>query len=172
MIYFEIIQTIDRPAEEVFRFLGNLSNMTNWNYYIQSVTKISGGNIGEGTIFEQKRPHDLHQFKITEYQLPHKVVVQLQPPGPDLQYGFTLTPLERSTKVVYHWRLHLEKYKLLKYLPGGTVKRWLLFFADRIIQTRVKPAVGQNFSKLKTLLEAGEVLLQDGRQIVLTSQMM
>src|SRR5579864_7582154 len=98
-INFEIAQIIEQPADQVFMFLGDLSNMKLWNYYIQSVSKVSDGDIGYGTLYEQKRPHDLNLYKITQYEVPYMVTVGLQPPGPPQQYGFKLKPVENKTHV-------------------------------------------------------------------------
>jgi hypothetical protein len=53
----------------------------------------------------------------------------------------------KSTRIVDRWRLDLGVPALLEPLAVG----------------RVKKAVRENLGKLKTLLEAGTVTLQDGR---------
>jgi uncharacterized protein YndB with AHSA1/START domain len=166
-ISFEIIQIIEQPIENVFSFLSNFSNMTLWNYYIQNVTKISPGNINVGSIFEMKRPHDLNLYKIIELDPPNKIVVELQPPGPKQQLIFELQSGNHQTTVTYKWHLDLEKYKALKYFPRSIFKRMLLSIPKRVILTKTKPAVEQNFKKMKELLETGQATLQDGRHVVL-----
>jgi len=169
-INFELSQTIEQPINRVFSFLQNFSNMPYWNYYVQSVTKISQGDITVGTIFEMKRPHDLNQYKILELQTPNKILLELQPPGPKQQLIFELTSNNNQTIVTYKWHLDLEKYKLLKYLPQGILKRLILSIPKKLILTKTRPAVEQNFKKLKELLETGQTILQDGRHIVLPNE--
>lgn len=94
-------------------------------------------------------------------------MAQLQPPGPDLLYSFTLTSLEGQTEVLYSWRLNVEHYSILKYVPRGSFKNWIISIIEKQILTKTKPAVAQNFYKLKTLLETGQVILQDGRTMTL-----
>jgi hypothetical protein len=166
-IEFELSQLIRQPVEKVFSFLSDFSNMPLWNYYIQRVSKISEGDIKVGSLFEMKRPHDLTIYKIIELKDSGSIVVQLQPPGPDQKIIFTLNQDGEDTRVRYKWILELEKYKVFKYIPHSIVKRWLLSIPEKIILTKTKPAVDQNFRKLKELLESGKTILPDGRQIVL-----
>ena len=56
---------------------------------------------------------------------------------------------------------------MLKYFPGGLFKRLILALPKKVILTKTKPAVEQNFKKLKELLEKGEVTLQDGRRVIM-----
>jgi hypothetical protein len=166
-ITFEIAQTIDQPIDRVFSFLSNFSNMPLWNYYIQNVTQISKGTINAGSTFEMKRPSDLNIYKITEFDPPNKIIVELQPPGPSLQLIFELKSKNNQTNLTYKWHLDLEEYKMLKYFPKSIFKRMILSIPKRIILNRTKPAVEQNFKKLKELLETRQATLQDGRHVVL-----
>jgi hypothetical protein len=166
-ISFEIAQIIEQPIDNVFSFLSNFSNMSSWNYYIQQVTKKSQGNVDVGSIFEMNRPHDLSTFKIIELDPPYKIMVELQPPGPKHQIIFELKGNNIETYITYKWCLDLAKNKALKYFPEGFFKRLILSIPKNLVLTKTKPAVEQNFKKLKELLETGEVRLQDGRHVVL-----
>ncbi|MDP4262835.1 MAG: hypothetical protein Q8941_09915 [Bacteroidota bacterium] len=165
IIGFELSQMIECPVEKTFSFLSDFTNMPLWNYYVQSVTKMTEGPVAEGTVFEQKRPHDLLFYKIVAIARPYKIMAEVQPPAPHLDYGFELYDQGEQTRVVYKWNLDLENYKLLKYIPRGKFKDWLLSFAGRLVQKKTRPAVMQNFGKLKILLETGRVTLQDGRSV-------
>lgn len=167
IIQFQNSQIIQCPREKVFAFLADFTHMPMWNYYIQSVTKISEGPVGLGTVFEQKRPHDLYRYKIVVYEPLQTIRVELQPPGPNLLYGFKLSGYAAQTQVTMDWQLNLDNYSVLKYVPKGLVKNWLLSLVDWQIQAKTKPATMENFNKLKILLETGEVTLQSGRRVVL-----
>lgn len=137
--------------------------MPRWNYYIQSVTKETPGVTDIGTIYKQKRPHDLLYYSVVEYHPPHHVAAQLPPPGPDMTYGFILHQLnDDKTELRYYWQLNLENYSVLKYIPGF-IRNGIMAIVRKIILSKTRPAVAANFSKLRTLLETGEVVLQDGR---------
>ena len=138
-----------------------------WNYNIQNVVKKSDGQDEVGVVYEQKRPHDTNLYKVIEFRKPESVKVELQPPKPLQQYGFELHALIHQTQVVYKWQVDLRKYKLLKFIPDGVFKNWILSFARNHTVKNIKPATEQNFLKLKELLEKGKVTLQDGRIISL-----
>ena len=165
IIAFELTQRIHCSPAVVFSFLSDVTNMPKWNYYIQRVSKVSEGAIQVGTIFELKRPHDLFYFIVVEFVPPNKITMQLQPPGPHMLYGFDLTACEGHTDVKYSWHLDLKRYSVLKYVPDGGFKNWLLSIVEKQILSKTKPAVEQNFFKLKALLETGEAVLQDGRRM-------
>ena len=167
LIHFELSQTIDFPIDKVFAFLSDFSNMPKWNYYITSATQSTPGPIQHGTVFKQIRPRDILSYQIKAFHPPHSVMVEVLPPGPLLQLAFNLSPINQSTQLIYSWHLDLRKYKLLKYLSNGWIKNAILSIVEKIILQKVKPAVAQNFGKVKILLEMGEVVLQDGRKVSL-----
>jgi hypothetical protein len=163
LISFEISQTINKPIEEVFAFLSDFTNMPKWNYYIERVTKISAGEVTIGTLYEQHRPHDTNIYKVIVYEPGRKITVELQPPKPLQQYGFELRQENKETRVIYHWQVDLSNYRILKFIPKGNFKNWLLSPARKHIFKNIKPATEQNFQHLKTLLETGQVTLQNAR---------
>lgn len=167
IIRFEISQVIQKPAKHLFLFVSDFTTMPFWNYYIQHVTRISVGANGIGTLYEQKRLHDVHSYKVVVHDKPDRITFELQPPGPLQQFGFILIAFGNGTRITYHWQVDLTRYKLLKYIPSGRFKNWILSFARKHILNVIKPATEVNFSKLKMLAEEGEVTLQDGRHVSL-----
>lgn len=165
MIQFELSQLIEQPKEKMFEFLKDFRNMTLWNYYVMEVQQVSEGDIKVDSLFLMKRKHDMHHYKLVEITPENSITVVLQPPSPNQQMHFILEDRNESTFVTYQWKVNLGNYKLLKYIPDFFLNRWLLGFAERHILNVIKPAVEQNFGKLKILVETGEVVLQDGRII-------
>ncbi|MGZ3584235.1 MAG: SRPBCC family protein, partial [Ktedonobacterales bacterium] len=53
MLTIEAQTNIRRPVHEVFAFLADFTHMPLWNYYINSVTQVSPGPLGMGTVFDQ-----------------------------------------------------------------------------------------------------------------------
>lgn len=141
--------------------------MSLWNYYIQAVSIVLENSDGAGTIFSIKRLHDINYYKVVEFIPGQKLKIELQPPGPLQYYGFDLEDRNGQTFISYNWAVDLRKYKGLRYLSNGFLKKWILSFAKKHIMKQIKPATEQNFNKLKMLLETGEVVLQDGRKITL-----
>lgn len=163
-ISFELTQTIARSPDEVFAFISDFSNMVYWNYYIQSVEKISAGNITTGSLFKMTRPRDVKVYKIIELTVPQKMALELQSPPSVYQLIFTIEKSGANTKLYYRWRINADGYPLFRSLPGF-LQRILLFIPRQIILQKTRPAVEENFKKLKELLENGKATLQDGRTV-------
>jgi carbon monoxide dehydrogenase subunit G len=148
MIEFENTIRINRPIAEVFAFLSDLENISKWNYYVVEVTKLSKGPIGIGTIYHQVRKTDEQDIRITEFEHNHKILVKTLPPSsPSIEMRFTLSEEGNTTRIRDDWKLDSG-------LPAPL---------ERLGTGRIKSAVAENLTKLKELLEMGQVILQDGR---------
>jgi len=148
MIEFENTIRIDRPITEVFAFLSDLENIPKWNYYVLKLKKISNGPIGIGSLYHQVRKTDEQDFRITELEKNHKLVVKTLPQSsPSLEMGFTLYEEGNTTRIRDEWRFDTGWPAPFEWLGAG----------------RIKSAVAVNLTKLKQLLEEGQVILQDGR---------
>ena len=152
MLEFENTIRIDRPVEEVFAFLSDFENIPKWNYYVLEVRQLSEGSIGVGTTYHQVRKSDQQDLRIIEFGPGHTVAVKTLPQStPDLEMRFTLNEEGSTTRVRDEWKLNTGKPAIFERLAGG----------------RIKSAVAENLAKLKELLEEGQVVLQDGRQVTL-----
>lgn len=152
MLEFENTIRIDRPVEEVFAFLSDFENIPKWNYYVLEVRQLSEGSIGVGTTYHQVRKSDQQDLRIIEFEPGHTVAVKTLPQStPDLEMRFTLYEEGSTTRVRDEWKLNTGRPAIFERLAGG----------------RIKSAVAENLAKLKELLEEGQVVLQDGRQVTL-----
>ncbi len=152
MVRFSNNLTIDRPIDEVFRFLADFENLPKWNYYVLEVRKLSDGPIGIGTAYHQVRKTDEQDFRITEFDQNHKVTVKTLPQSsPSLEMKFTLYEEGGATRIIDEWNLETRWPALL----------------ERLGARKVQAAVAENLTKLKELLEEGQVVLQDSRLITL-----
>lgn len=150
MLEFSHTIHLQRPVDEVFAFLADFENLPRWNYYVLQVRKLSPGPLGLGTTFHQVRKTDQQTFAISEFEPQSRLAVKTTPgSSPQLEMAFSLTPEGTGTRLVDHWKLETGQPALLEKLAGG----------------KVKAAVAENLGKLKSLLENGEVMLQDGRQM-------
>lgn len=147
MLTIESQTHIRRPIHEVFAFLADFTHMPLWNYYINSVTQLTPGPVGMGTIFDQIRRTDRQRYAIVEFMPDQQVAVQTLPPAQPLTLRFRLTPDEHGTQVIETWDLATG-------LPGPL---------ERLAQPRVRAAVATNLSVLTNLLETAEARLPDGR---------
>ena len=149
MLKFANIIDINRPLVEVFNFLSDFENIPKWNYYVLEVTKVSDGPIGIGTTYHQIRRTDEQDFLITNLEPNQMVAIKTLPrSSPDFEMRFSLQREGDTTRVQDEWKLETGLPVLVEKLAAGNIKA----------------AVAKNLTKLKELLEAGEVLLQDGRQ--------
>jgi hypothetical protein len=80
------------------------------------------------------------------------VAIETLPPERKLNMRFQFKPIENGTQVIDEWQLETDT-------PG-------LF--NLLVSKRVESAVAENLEKLKTLLETGQVTLQDGRRMKYT----
>jgi uncharacterized protein YndB with AHSA1/START domain len=152
MIEFENTVRVDRPITDVFAFLSDLENIPKWNYYVVEVRKLSDGPIGIGTTYHQVRKTDEQDFRISELDPNHKLAVKTLPQSsPGLEMRFTLDEEGGITRIRDEWKLDTGWPAPLEWLGAR----------------RVKSAVAENLTKLKELLEAGQVVLQDGRRATL-----
>ncbi|HZE83724.1 MAG TPA: SRPBCC family protein [Puia sp.] len=136
---------VERPIEEVFNFLSNFENMPKWNYYVLTVNKTTEGEITKGSIFHQVRKNDAQDLKVIEFEFPKTVAIATLPPERHLTMRFQLSQEGLFTRIEDVWQVKVS---------------WIVaFFIRHLIQS----AVGKNLKKLKTLMEKGEVTLQDGR---------
>ena len=150
MLEFENIVYIDRPIGEVFAFLSDFKNVPKWNYYVLEVRQRSESPIGVGTTYQQVRKTDEQDFRITEFEPNHMVAVKTLPQSsPSFERRFTLYEEGNTTCLRDEWKLDTGRPAIL----------------ERLALRRVKSAVAENLAKLKELLEEGQVVLQDGRQV-------
>ena len=152
MIEFENTIRIDRPVAEVFAFLSDLENIPKWNYYVLEVKKLSNGPIEIGTIYHQVRKTDEQDLRITELDQNNKIVVKTLPKSsPSLEMRFSLYDEGNATRIRDEWKLDSGWPAPVEWLGSG----------------KIKSAVAENLTKLKELLEKGQVVLQDGRLTML-----
>jgi uncharacterized membrane protein len=149
MLTIDVRTQIHRPAHEVFAFLADFTHMPLWNYYVRSVTQLTTGPLGVGTVFDQVRKTDRQQYAITEFVPDQQVAVRTLPPARPLTLRFRVTPDAQGTQVTETWELDTG-------LPG---------LLERMAQSRVRAAVAKNLAVLTTLLETGEAQLPDGRSV-------
>jgi len=150
MLEFENTVYIDRPVDEVFAFLSDFENIPKWNYYVLQVRQLSESPIGIGTTYHQVRKTDEQDFRITQFEPNHMIVVKTLPQSsPGLEMRFTLYEEGNTTRLRDEWKLDTGRPAILERLAGG----------------RVQSAVAENLAKLKKLLEEGRVVLQDGTQV-------
>jgi uncharacterized membrane protein len=150
MVRFENEISIERPVEEVYKFVADLENLPKWNYYIEDVSKTSPAPKTNGTEYHQVRKGDAQDLRVKEHIPNRLLIIETIPPSrPELRREMVFQPESGSTQLLDTWNLDLG-------LPT---------FIEKISANRVRSAVQENLEKLKILLETGQVTLQDGRLV-------
>jgi Polyketide cyclase / dehydrase and lipid transport len=149
MLTIEVHTQIHRPTHEVFAFLADFTHMPLWNYYVSSVTQVTSGPVGLGTVFDQVRQSDRQQYAVTEFTPDQQVAVRTLLPARPLTLRFRVTPGAQGAQVIETWELETGLLRPL----------------ERLAEPRVRAAVAVNLAVLTTLLEKGEAQLPDGRSV-------
>jgi uncharacterized membrane protein len=148
MIKFENGITIEKPVDEVFGYASDPENFPTWNYYVEEVQRLTQESLAVGARYHQRRRNDEQVLEVAALDPGHSITLRTVPPSrPELVRIMSFRSKNGATRITDRWELKLG-------IPG---------VIEVIAKRRVREAVRENLGKLKTLLEAGQVVLQDGR---------
>jgi uncharacterized membrane protein len=148
MIRFTDTIAINRPVDDVFTFLADFRHVPLWNHAVITVDALTEVPVRVGTRFHQVRQTDEQDYDITQLERPFLIEITTTPSSrPALVARFDLHPTETGTSVTDTWNLETGLPRALERLAGR----------------RIRAAVADNLDRLKTLLETGTAVLQDGR---------
>ena len=142
MINLDFGILVDRPMKDVFAFVSNPNNMSQWNSAVVSLQQSTPGAVGVGTKFktvgEMMGRRIEGELQITSYEPDTKCGFQLQA-GP-MQVNLTLAfkMVGTGTKVSLNAQGN----------PGGIFK-----LAAGVMAGQVKSMMEGNLARLKTVLE-------------------
>jgi carbon monoxide dehydrogenase subunit G len=142
MINLDFGVLVDRPMKDVFAFVSNPNNMSQWNSAVVSLQQSTPGAVGVGTKFktvgEMMGRRIEGELQITIYEPDTKCGFQLQA-GP-MQVNLTLAfkTVGTGTKVSLNAQGN----------PGGIFK-----LAEGVMAGQVKSMMEGNLARLKTVLE-------------------
>ena len=142
MAKVEVSVMIDRPVEEVGKFMSDLSNVPKWDTSISEVRQTSAGPLGVGSTcdYKEKMRNTTVSMRVTEYE-PNRRLSFEHTSGPfkGSTLTYSLEIIEEKTRVTRTDDLKLSGfYKLL----GPLVAR------------RMKRGIAAGFGNLKRLLES------------------
>jgi uncharacterized protein YndB with AHSA1/START domain len=107
--------TIDKPVEEVWKFLTDFENIPRWDIGVRETRKTSSGPAGLGTTFQNAGPflgHDaVREYKVTEYEPNKKVRVELTTPSSIIKkagVSYSVTPAGNGTLLTFVGSLELS----------------------------------------------------------------
>lgn len=144
MINLDFGVLVDRPVKDVFAFVSNPNNMSQWNSAVVSLQQSTPGTVGVGTKFktvgEMMGRRIEGEMQIIAYEPDTKCGFQLQA-GP-MQVNLTLSfkTVGTGTKISLNAQGN----------PGGIFK-----LAESVMAGQVKSMMEGNLARLKTVLEKG-----------------
>jgi uncharacterized protein YndB with AHSA1/START domain len=138
--------TIDRPIEEVWRFMSDFSNTPKWSPDIVEMTQTSPGPLGVGTTLLIRHPKQSLAGRVTEFEPDRSFVFEVTSgPARGTRVGYSMERIERNTRLVYSFDFKLEGFYRL-FGPFVTGR------ATRQGQTEAEA----NVSNVKRILESEE----------------
>jgi uncharacterized protein YndB with AHSA1/START domain len=146
MITINMTSLILRPVSDVFVFISTPENNSKWQYGSMESSQISEGRVAVGTKFSSFG-HFMGRriqttFEVTELEA-NKTYGFKTVSGPiQLQTSYKFESVSRGTNVTI----------LTRVSPGGFFK-----LVDPIVARAARKQFKENFSMLKTLLEASEM---------------
>ncbi len=142
MINLDFGVLVDRPMKDVFAFVSNPNNMSQWNSAVVSLQQATPGAVGIGTKFktvgEMMGRRIEGEMQVTIYEPDTKCGFQLQA-GP-MQVNLTLAfkTVGTGTKISLNGQGN----------PGGIFK-----LAEGVMTGQIKSMMEGNLARLKTVLE-------------------
>jgi uncharacterized protein YndB with AHSA1/START domain len=142
MATFQNTVTIARPADEVFAFLADFSNIPAWNYAIARTAQTSPGPVGVGASYRQTRTipsRSEETFEVTDFAPPSRLAINGQIGPFHATSSYLLQPTADGTRLTNHVELK----------PTSALLRPI----GPLAVPAVKAAVARNLDTLRHLLE-------------------
>ena len=142
MATFHNTVTIARPADEVFAFLADFTNIPVWNYAITRAVQTSPGPAGVGAIYRQTRSiprRSEETFEVTQFAPPDRLAIKGQIGPFNATSSYLLQRTAGGTRLTNNVELEPSSALLRPFGP--------------LAIPRVKAAVARNLGMLKQLLE-------------------
>lgn len=147
MISINLNTLILRPVWEVFDFIANPENNSQWQYGSLGSVKLSAGDMQVGTVFSSFG-HFMGQriqsdFEVTEFETNESYGFETISGPIQLQASYSFEALDRSTNVIVSSLIN----------PGGFFK-----MVDPIVARVAKKQFKENLTTLKEVLETREII--------------
>ncbi len=144
MINLDFGVLVDRPIKDVFAFVSNPNNMSQWNSAVVGLEQITPGTVGVGTKFksigEMMGRRIEGEMQVTIYEPDTQCGFQLQAGPMQVNLALSFKTVGTGTKI----NLNAQGN------PGGIFK-----LAEGVMAGQVKSMMEGNLARLKTALEKG-----------------
>jgi uncharacterized membrane protein len=96
---------VNRPVEEVWKFVSNVENIPKWNRGTRKGSVTSDGPIGAGSTVKYLRQFLGRQWiatlRVSEYMPNRMIALQVSGGGVTARTGFTFEPVEGGTRLAH-----------------------------------------------------------------------
>jgi hypothetical protein len=118
---------IERPAEQVFDFLADLSNEPQFNPDASDIVNVTEDEIGLGTVYtETVKPLGFFEVRIHEYDRPRLLGFDARNSRADIRVVFRFTPVDGATDMTAELDMEPKgAFRLMTPLLGPMVRRTL-----------------------------------------------
>jgi hypothetical protein len=146
MIFINLSTLILRPIGEVFTFITNPQNNSQWQYGSLESVQLSVGDMQVGTLFSSfghfmgRRIQS--NFEVSEFEANNSYGFETISGPIQLQTSYSFAPVDRGTVVAVSSLIN----------PGGFFK-----LIDPLVTIVVKKQFEENLARLKELLEDREI---------------
>ena len=152
MIHLELSIVINKPVEQVWKFLTDFQNTPKWDVGVLETRQTSQGSAGLGTTFQNIGPflgrNSMREFKVTEYEPNQKVTVTL----------ITSTKLIRKAQVSYLFEPTMSGTKVTS--TGSLELAPLFRLIQPLLFQRARKDTQGDLNNLKQLIEADNGTLE------------
>ena len=135
---------IDRPAEEVWRFVTDVENMKKYEPGILEAKVTSTGPVGVGSTAMSRRSDGTYTFRVVEYEPNQRFFLEItSEKGKGSKEGLVLEPVGGKTKLGLVWDLKLGGfYSLMRPIVSRSLKKnseTLVSNIKRMMESEAKP---------------------------------
>lgn len=126
MTKIEASVVIDRPVEEVWKFMSDFSNTPKWSPDIVEMKQTSTGPLGVGSTLLIKHPKQSVKGRVTDYEPNRGFIFEVASgPARGTKVGYSMERIEQNTRLAYTFDFKLEGlYRLVgPFLTGRATKQ-------------------------------------------------
>lgn len=151
MIKFDVTIMIEKPAEEVFRFVADGENSPLWNSAVRNVRKISEGPVNVGTRYSMVRElsgrSEENIYEVVEYEENKTLSIKIISGPTPFLYRYHFTQFGDGTRLSMNAEVDREGLVVVLGAKASIVPEFVL-------ASFLKEGVLENLRTLKKLLES------------------
>lgn len=98
---FSVTALIQKPVINVWKYFIDIDTYgTEWMPGIESISKVTEGDVGVDTVFEFQARDAVHKSRVTEYKEEKQLTLASEQGNVKVEYKYLFTPQSNGTKVL------------------------------------------------------------------------